>query len=445
MALEITIIFLLLVANGMFAMTEIAVVLSRKVRLRRMAEQGDAGARAALELAEAPNRFLSTVQVGITLVGMLAGAYGGATLASEIDQGLQAVPLLAPYGKAIGVGVVVVVITYFSLVIGELVPKRVALANPEGIARVMARPVKWLARLASPAVKLLGVSTDQVLRLLGLRERPASSVSEDEVKVLMEEGLREGVFHATEPQMVERVLALDRLPLSELMTPRAKIIWINVADPHEAIWHKIVISGHTSFPVYENNRDNVVGVVSVKAIYANLAAGTAANVRDLMTPALFVPASLRAVALLETFKKRCRNMALVTDEYGGITGLVTLHDIMEAVLGDFPSQDERLKPTAQRRDDGSWLVDAMIEASEFERLVPEFKLDPPSQRDYHTFGGYVTKRLGHLPSEGEFFDAQGFRVEVIDMDRHRVDKVLLMALGGAGQAPESEPRVPGRR
>ena len=436
-ATEVIIVLLLLVANGVFAMTEMAVVSSRKVRLRRLADMGDRRARTALELAQSPNRFLSTVQVGITLVGVLAGAFGGATIAEEINEALQRFPLLAPHGKSIGIGVVVLTLTFCSLIIGELVPKRLALANPEGVARAMAGPMNRLAMLAAPAIKVLSVSTDLVLRVLGLHESKAAKVSEDEVKMLMEEGRLEGVFHQAEPKMVENVLALDQLPVGELMTPRGKIIWINVADSHEAVWHKIVVSGHAAFPVFDGDRDKAVGVVSVKAIYANLAAGIEVKVRDLMTPPLLVPASQNAMVLLESFRKGRKHLALVTDEFGGIAGLVTVHDLMEAVLGDFPSQDERRKPGAQRRADGSWLVDAMLDVRDFERLVPEFKLDPPGERDYHTFGGYIIKRLGRVPEEGDAFESQGFHVEIIDMDRNRVDKVLLMVLKKGASAAKA--------
>lgn len=425
---ELLVILLLLVVNGLFAMTEMAVVSARKGHLRRLADQGDPKARAALDLAESPNRFLSTVQIGITLVGVLAGAFGGATVAGEITAILEPIAFLGPYAEAIGVGIVVAAITYLSLVIGELVPKRMALANPERIACVMAGPMNWLAVVASPVVRLLGFSTDMVLRLFGWRAPHGPRVSDEEVRMLMQEGLEAGVFHKAEPKMVEGVLALDHLAVRDLLTPRAKIIWINVDDPHESIWHKIVVSGHSAFPVYEGNRDNVVGVVTVKGIYANLAAGTTAKVRDLMTPPLTVPASQTAITLLETFKQARKHLALVIDEYGGVAGLVTLHDVMEAVIGDFPSPEQRSKPTAKRRDDGSWLVDAELEADEFERLVPGFSLDPQPQRDYTTVGGYVIKRLGHIPREGESFETQGFRVEVLDMDRHRVDKILVEPL-----------------
>lgn len=422
---EFIIIFLLIVANGVFAMTEIAVVSARKARLKRLAQQGDLRAKAALDLAESPNRFLSTVQVGITLVGVLAGAFGGATVAEKIAEALKDVPPLAPYGNAIGIGVVVVVITYLSLIIGELVPKRLALSNPEGIARLMARPVSRLAALASPVVSFLGYSTDFVLRLLGVKDRQEERVSDEEVKVLMQEGMEAGVFHKAEPKMVESVLALDRLPVSEIMTPRAKIIFVNRADPHESVWHKIVVSGHSNFPVYEGNRDNVVGVVSVKAIYANLAANTGVKLGDLMSPPLVVPSTQTVALLLDAFKQSGRHVALVADEFGGIVGLVTLVDVLEAIAGDFPTQEERLKPEAKRRDDGTWLVDGFMEIQVLERSLPGLRFPREPGRDYETLAGFVVTYLGRVPKEGESFEWLNHQFEVIDMDRHRVDKVLI--------------------
>ncbi len=434
---EIIIIVLLLVASGVFAMTEIAVVTARKGRLKRLAEQGDARARAALELAESPNRFLSTVQVGITLVGVLAGAFGGATVAKKIAEVLQSMPLLAPYGNAIGIGVVVVGITYLSLVIGELVPKRLALANPEGIARWMGEPMNRLANLASPLVRLLGCSTDFVLRLFDLKEAKPHSISEEEVKVLMQEGLHAGVFQQAETVMVESVLALDRLPVREIMTPRAKIIFLNKDDPHQIVWHKIVVSGHSNFPVYQANRDNVVGVVSVKAIYANLAANVGVKVADLMVPPLVVPATQMVVQLLETFRESGRHIALVAEEFGSIVGLVTLVDVLEAIAGDFPSQEERLKPQAMKRDDGSWLGGGLMGIEPPEQSLAGLKFPRPPARDFETLAGFVVTHLGRLPKEGETFDWMNYRFEVIDMDRHRVDKLLIQPLPAAAPKANS--------
>jgi len=425
-ALEALIILGLLLANGLFAMSEIAIVSARRTKLRSLAEAGDAKARAALALAESPTRFLSTVQVGITLIGVLAGAFGGATLAREISQLLQGLPLLAPHSQAIGVGVVVLAITFCSVVLGELVPKRIGLNNPEGIARHVARPMTWLARLGNPLVRLLSATTNGLLRLVGIRGEQRPAVSEEEVRGIMREGTEAGVFLQSETQMVERVLALDRLTVRELMTPRTKIIALGRHEPHAEVWHKIVVSRHSVFPVYDGTRDNVVGVVSVKAIYANLAAGVGPlNVADLMEKPLFVPATQTAVQLLESFKQSGRHVALVADEFGGITGLVTLSDVMEAILGEVVAQDERNRPTARRREDGTWLIDGLLEIEQLATALPGLALGPEAGRDYQTLAGFVVQRLGQVPKEGDAFEAQGYRFEVLDMDRFRVDKVFV--------------------
>jgi len=394
---EIIVIFMLLLANGFFAMTEIAVVSARKGRLRHLAAQGNSRARIALELAESPNRFLATVQIGITMVGIVAGAFGGATIAEKIRGGLQSVPLLAPYGEAIGLTIVVLVITYCSLVVGELVPKRFGLANPEGIAMAVAKPMRGLAVVAGPLVRFLGVSTEGLLRVLGFSAGKEQAVSEEEVKVLMQEGLRAGAFNRVESEIVHRALDLDQLTARDIMTPRPKIIWVSREDAHAVVWHKIVASGHSFFPVYEGNRDHVVGIVSVKAIYANLAAGTAANIRDLMTKPLVVPVTHNAAQLLETFKASGKHLALVSDEFGSIVGLVTLHNIMEAIVGELTTPEERARPGAKRRDDGSWLIDGMMEIERVESVLPEFRSSKEESKDYQTLAGFTVKQLGHVP------------------------------------------------
>jgi putative hemolysin len=437
--LEILIIILLLMANGVCAMTEIAVVSSRKARLKRMADLGDKGAAAALELAQSPNRFLSTVQVGITLVGVLAGAFGGATVAKQIAIVLREIEALQPYADGIGIGSVVLAITFLSLIIGELVPKRLALANPEGIARVMARPMNQLAMVANPVVRLLTFSTDFVLRLIGIREVRDQAPTEEEVKVLMEEGMQAGVFHSAEPRMVESVLSLDRTPVKDIMTPRAKLIFLSQDDPHEAVWHKIVVSGHSNFPVYQGNRDNVVGVISVKSIYANLAANAGVKLANLMVPPLIVPATQPVTKLLDSFRKTGKHIALVADEFGGIIGIVTLVDVLEAIVGDIPSPEERLEPKAKKRDDGSWLVDGGYYTDDLERILPQLRFPRQVGREYETLAGFILDHLGRVPLEGEFFDWLGYRWEIIDMDRHRVDKVLILPLEKV--VPPSEPRA----
>lgn len=423
---EIVVILLLLVINGVFAMTEIAVVTARKGRLRQLAKEGNARAGMALALAESPNRFLSTVQIGITLVGILAGAFGGATIAEELAKALAGVPVLGVYSNAFSLGIVVLVITYLSLVLGELVPKRIGLGNPERISMLVAGPMQALSVVAGPLVRFLSVSTDGLLRLLAIKPQKEVTVSEEEVKVLMQEGLRAGAFQKVESDIVESVLGLDRLMVRDIMTPRPKVIWLNRDDPHETVWHKIVVSGHSFFPVYEGNRDRVAGVVAVKAIYANLAAGAGVNLKDLMMPPLIVAATENVLQLVETFKKSGKHLALAADEFGAIVGLVTLNDVMEAIVGDFPSQTERAKPAATRRPDGSWLIDAMIEIKRVEQALPGFAVEDSASKDYQTLAGYVVKHLGHLPREGEAFEAHGYVFEVLDMDRHRVDKVLVV-------------------
>jgi putative hemolysin len=423
---EFSIIFVLLLANGIFSMAEIAVVSSRKNRLRAAADAGDKRARKALDLAESPNRFLSTVQVGITLVGIIAGAYGGASLSAKLAVILREVPGLEHYAHNLAFGIVVLLITYLSLVIGELVPKRIGLSAPERIAGFLAGPMNSISVFAKPLVFLLTASSNALMRLFGLKDAPEASITEDELRLLAREGLRAGVLQKTESEMVESVLALDKLQVKDIMTPRPKIIWIKQDEPHELIWHKIVVSGHSHFPVYESSRDQLAGVVNVKAIYAHLAANIPIRIKDLIVPPLFVPASVNALSLLETFKNEGKHVAIVIDEFGAVQGLVTTHDIMEAIVGEFPTMDARLRPTAKRRDDGSWLVDAMLPVDEFEAAVTDFPLHPKIERDYETFGGYIINRLGRVPEEGESFEAGPYVVEIIDMDHLRVDKVLLL-------------------
>jgi putative hemolysin len=424
--LELTIIFALLLANGVFSMAEIAIVSSRKAKLRSLADTGDTRARLALSLAESPNTFLATVQVGITLVGVLAAAFSGASLSEKLAAVLRDFPAVAPYADNLALGLVVVALTYFTLVIGELLPKRIGLGNPEGVARLLAGPMHFLSRLGAPVVTLLGRSTDLLLTLFRIKPEPEVKVSEEEVRLLVREGTRAGIFHPQEPAMIESVMAFDRVAIRDLMTPRAKIIWINVTDSHEIIWHRIVVSAHSTFPVYEGTRDRILGLVTVKSIYANLAAGAAVNVRDLTTTALIVPASLSAAALLERFKQTGKHFALVTDEFGTTCGLISLHDIMEAIVGELPSLGDRLKPKAVRRDDGRWLVDGLLDAAEFERIVTDFPLHTGAARDYETFAGFIVKHLGHVPAEGESFRYHGYHVEIIDLDGQRVDKVILL-------------------
>lgn len=425
-SIEILIIFVLLVANGVFAMAEIAIVSARKNRLRQLAQHGNRKARVALELAESPNRFLATVQIGITLVGIFTGAFGGAAITEEVTPFVSRIRVLAPYAEQISFGIVVVIITYFTLILGELVPKRFGLGNPETIAMAVARPMTLMSNIARPVVEFLSFSTDTLLRLLGFKAVKEPAVTEDEVRGLMQEGLRAGAFNRVESQIVNSALELDQLPVHDIMTPRPKVIGLNVDDPHELIWHKIVVSKHSHFPVYAGSRDRVLGTVSVKAIYANLAANVPVRLQDLVVPPLVVPETQTVLQLVETFKQTGKHIAVVTDEFGNIVGLVTLNDVVEAIVGEFPSIDERARPSAKRREDGSWLIDALIEIAVLERELPGFRLSEQENNEFRTLAGYVLKVLGHVPKEGETFEAQGYLFEVLDMDGHRVDKILVI-------------------
>ena len=427
--LEIFIIFVLLLFNGIFAMAEIAVVSSRKARLQKLADDGSDKAKAALALAQEPARFLSTVQIGITLVGVLAGAFGGATLSEKLAVVLEGVPAIAAYAPAISIFVVVGLIAYFSLIIGELVPKRVALSNPEGRAMLIAKPMTGLSRLAGPVVWFLTLSTNLVLKVFGLGKDVDAPPSEEEVSHLIQQGTTAGVFHRAERAMVEGVLQLDERAVTEIMTRRTKIVWLNIADHDEVNWRKIIASGHSHFPVYEGTRDNVIGMVSVKSLWANTSIGITIVLRDHLVPPLFVPASVNAIQLLENFQKSGKHLALVTDEFGSIQGLVTLIDVMEAIVGDLPEPGDRIGPDAVQRDDGSWLVDGSLTIVELRR---RFKLPPlpgEEDEDFETLGGFMLDRLGHMPKPGEHFTWAEWQFEVMDMDRNRVDKVLLRKAG----------------
>ncbi|MDI1313711.1 hemolysin family protein [Prosthecobacter sp.] len=424
-AAEILIVLLLIAANGLFAMAEISIVSVCKTRLRKLTEQGDARARAALELSEEPNRFLSTVQVGITLIGILAGAFSGATIAKVIAGALQSIPVLAPYAEAIGIGVVVLGLTFLSVVLGELVPKRLALNNPLGVALALARPMRRLSLITHPVVRVLGATTDEVLHLFGFRARPEPPVTEEEVRTLVEQGHHAGVFFKTEKEMVEQALVLDTKCVGDLMTQRAQIIWLNAADANEVNWRKTIDSGHSYFPVYENNRDQVLGMVSVKVLWAHLSLAQPFHLRDVLTEPLFVPASMTALKLLETFKQSRKHLALVPDEFGTVQGLVTLVDVFEEIVGDIPSFDQPPQPRIVLRDDGSWLVDALLKLDELKPLLGVTLLPGEENESYETLGGFILHQMQRIPREGDHFEWGGFRFEVADVDRHRLDKILI--------------------
>ena len=441
LAAEIVIVMLLFMANGLFAMMEMAVVSSRKSRLRQMAEAGDAKAQVALELADAPGRFLPTVQIGITLIGLLAGAFSGITFAEMIAGWLKLWPAMSAYADAVAVIVVVTALTFLSLVVGELVPKRLALADPEGVACRLARPVEWLSRAAAPFIHLLGVATDLILKVFKVRTPAADIILEDEVKLLLRDGQASGVFHHAEPQMVESVLAFDTRPVLEIMTPQASLVCVHVNDTHDDIWHKIVVSRHSSYPVYDRNRDDVIGVVDVKAVYANLAAGVKVVAKDLMNAPLFVTASDPILHVLEQFKATGRHIALVRDAQEQIVGLVTLVDVLEAIVGDIPANEDRHRPKSQIRPDGAWMVDGGYDLAKLDAGSRGTLLTNPLPRGT-TAARFVSLHLGQEAREGDAFIVDSVRFEIIDMDFGVVDKVLITPMNHDTTRAQPQPSTP---
>jgi putative hemolysin len=426
--LEVLIILLLLIANGALAMAEIAVVSSRKARLRQLANEGYRGARAAQELAHDPNRFLATVQIGITMVGILAGAFGGATLARQIGVWLNTFQALAPYGEALAVGLIVLSITYLSLVIGELVPKRLALNSPERIASAVSPSMQALSRIALPAVWLLTRSTNVVLRLLGIKASAEPPVTEEEIKLLIEQGTRTGVFEEAEQDMIEGVLQMADRHVSLLMTPRNRIISFDLHDPVEQIHRKLVTSKHSRFPVIKGNLDNILGFVRAKDLLAQSLAGHAMDLKTILRPPVFVPETMSNLKLLELLKQEKTHIAMVVDEYGGIQGLITHDDILESIVGDIPSAGELGEPQATRRDDGSWLLDGMLHIDKLKDLFDFRELPAESQGLYQTVGGFVISQVRSIPHVGQSFEWGNVRFEVVDMDGRRVDKVLATSM-----------------
>jgi putative hemolysin len=443
-SLEILFVLILLVANGIFAMAEIALVAARKAKLKILVEEGHAGAKLALDLANSPGRFLSTVQVGITLVGVLAGAVGGAKLSSALASVFANVPVIGPFAETVSLGIVVGLITFLSVIIGELVPKRLALNNPERIASSLAGPMNGLSALASPVVSLLNHSSDFVMRAMGVRKAAESSVSEEEVRVLIDEGLSAGIFKKAEKEMVEGVFELDEQTAGDLMTPRARMIWLSLDDSDEENWRRIAGSGHSHFPVYQGTRDNVIGMISVKSLWANLSLAGRVELRALVTPPLYVPTAMPAGKLIEEFKKSGKHIALVVDEFGGLQGLVTLNDVMMAIVGNLPEREQRHDPKAVLRQDGTWLIDAMLDIDEAKTsLGIDDDLPGEDENRFSTLGGFILFRLGHIPREGEKFQWGRFEFEVIDMDRQRIDKVLVTprAPKPSPQSEESDPAI----
>lgn len=424
-AVEITLIILLIAFNALFAMAEFAIISSKSTRLKKLIEEGNSGAEAALKLSEDSTKFLSTIQIGITLIGILTGAIGGLAASGPLVRYLAQFPQIAPYSSGIAVLISVAIITYFMLIFGELIPKKIALNNTEKIAAGIARPMQFFALIATPFTFIISASTDIILRIFGLDREKNKAITEEEIIDLIEEGTDNGAIEKSEQEMVENIFDLDDLRLGSLMIPRPDIIAINIDDSKEEIRKVITENPRSIFPVYRGNLDNLLGIIQVKDLWTHSCDLTLDSISGILKKPIFVPSSLTASELLEEFKRNKGHFALVSDEYGGIAGLVTLHDILEAIVGDIHCDDEPEDVQAVQREDGSWLIDGNMLIGDFKEHFGIDGMPQENQGQYHTIAGFIMMQLQKIPKEGDSFNWNGYKFEVTNMDVHRIDKVLV--------------------
>lgn len=416
---EIVVILVLILVNGVLAMSEAALVASRKARLQQKESEGNKSAYIAIKLIEDPNIFLSAVQIGITLIGVLAGAVGGATISESLAVTLQQIPYIGPYSESIALGLVVLTITLLSLWLGELVPKRLGINSPERIATIVAGPVLFISKVFSPFIKLMSGATDFVLRLIGVNPSEEPPITEEELQMLMMQGTQAGVFEEAEQDMVEGIFSLGDQRIYSLMTPRTEIVWLDIDDTAEEILEKIANCPYSRFPVRQDSLETIVGIVKSRDLLVTSLSGKKINLKELAKPAYFIPETTLASKALEVLKKNNTELLLVVDEFGGVQGLLTINDILEEIVG----QIEEEEPQATQRQDGSWLLDGMLEVDEFKEIFQLTTL--PHEGEYETLSGFVMASLGRIPQASDNFEWNNLRFEVIDMDGRRVDKVLV--------------------
>jgi len=436
--MELLVLLLLILISGVFVLSEMAVVSARRARLQQWSDEGRAGAGAALALAHSPAHFLSTTQIAITLISILTGALGEATLSDRLADGLSRVASLQPYARGLAFWIVVIGIAACALVLGELVPKRLALINPEGVASAMARPMQVLSKAMFPLVRLMSFATELVLKLLGVRASGEPPVTEEEINVLMEQGAEAGVFEKHEQAIVSRVFRLDDELISTVMTPRGDIVFFDLNEPFETNREKLLRSGHSRFVVCRGGLQDVVGILRAKTLLDAAFESKPLDFASDIAKPLFVPDTLTMIELLGAFKKHRQHLALVIDEYGEVQGLVTMNDIMEALVGDVATAEDSAEPDIVQRDDGSWLVDGAIVIERFKEAIGlDQDLADENGHSYRTLGGLAMKVLGRVPQVGDRFLSGGLRFEVVDMDQNRVDKLLVTRIDRASNPSPS--------
>lgn len=444
--MKLLILFLLIILNGLFAMSEIALVAARRARLAKRAQEGDRAAALAMQLGEEPTRFLSTVQIGITSIGILYGVFSEHALSAPLAVLLQDLGLNASLAGALATGVVVILITFVSIVIGELVPKRVAQLHAETIARIVAPPMSVLASISRPFVWLLTGATELVLRLLGQRNTAASAVTEEEIHAIIDEGTEAGVIEKTEQAMVRNVFRLDERPIASLMVPRADIVWLDISRPLQENVERLMQSPHLRFPVCRGGLDEILGVINAKQLFRQQQAGDALDLSKGLEDAVYVPESLSGMALLNAFRARNTHIMFVIDEYGEVQGMVTMHDLIESLTGEFQT-DNSEEAWSVARADGSWLLDGLIPVMEMKDCLALRSVPDEGKSHYHTLSGMVMWLLGRMPTTGDVVEWEGWTLEVVDMDGKRIDKVLAQRRpeetvpAGETPAASEEPRT----
>jgi putative hemolysin len=423
--LDFLILLVLFLFNGFFSLAEMALVSSRKARLKSKADEGKKGYKRALKVSESPATFLSTIQIGITLIGTISGAFGGATLAQVIGTALERVPLLAPYADTIGMAIVIIVITFFSIIIGELVPKQIALSNPEKIASKVVGPINAVAVLFRPIEKALSASAAFVLKLLGIRQDDNPDITEEEVRVMIQEGTRSGVFEKNEGDMVEGVFHLGERRVGNFATHRSEIVWMEISDSAETVRGKLLEHvNFNAFPVCRENEDQPLGIVKTRQLLAAFLDNSFTKLEDYLEEDVFIPETMTAIKTFEMFKKSGAKTLLVLDEYGGMQGLINLRDLIEEIVGELSQNQTAENEEIVKRGDGSFLIDGSASMDSL-RMNFGARLPIPESRDYHTLAGFVLDQLGDIPKTGDCFSWQSINFEVIDMDLNRIDKILV--------------------
>ena len=415
-----------MVLNGLFSMSEIALVSSRRSKLELDKQRGDSKAKLALDFADSPEEFLSTVQIGITLIGILTGVFSGENITNDLEVFYGKYASLAPYRETLATTTVVIVIAFFSLVIGELVPKRIGLSNPEGIAKAVAMPMKVLSKIVSPFVWLLKISGNLLIKLFGINPASQQQVTEEEIKAMVQEGAHAGVIREIEQNIVERVFHLGDRRIVTLMTPRQQIEWLDINDPQEENLKKIISNHRTVYPLCDRELDKVIGIIHIKDVLSAMAGEQQIDLMKIKRETVFVPEVIKSYRVLEKFKESRRHYAMVVDEYGGVSGIITMNDIMDALVGDMPEDDDT-DYQIMKRDDGSFLIDAQLPVEEFLNYF-DLAVSPEEHSSFHTLAGLAMYQLRRVPRTGDRFEWSGFRFEVIDMDGNRVDKMLIRKL-----------------